>query len=203
MFDHRGAGTGASWRARWATRPDASCPSRRSCADCAQRAIRPDCPRSRIVRVGRRGSARDLCGTGRPSRSRSRAGDPRGRTRRAGGRGTTDHARCGGGDGVNPLLRRLGDDAAPVQHAVFLQLADPMVAEICAGAGFELVVIDTEHGPSGITDVISQLQAIAAGDTDGAVRVADHNPASIKRVLDAGRPRSSCRWSTNQSRRRR
>ena len=57
-----------------------------------------------------------------------------------------------------------------------------MVAEICAGAGFELAVIDTEHGPSGITDVISQLQAIAAG----AVRVADHNPASIKRVLDAG-----------------
>ncbi|MEM8620789.1 MAG: aldolase/citrate lyase family protein [Actinomycetota bacterium] len=87
---------------------------------------------------------------------------------------------------LNPLLDRLRDDSAPVQHAIFLQLADPMVAEICAGAGFELVVIDTEHGPSGTTDVISQLQAIAAGGADAAVRVANHDPAVVKRVLDAG-----------------
>ncbi len=84
------------------------------------------------------------------------------------------------------LLARLRDPHAPTQHAVFLQLADPMVAEICAGAGFELVVIDTEHGPSAVTDVIAQLQAIASGGAFAAVRVPDHDRAGIKRILDAG-----------------
>ncbi|MEM9517562.1 MAG: aldolase/citrate lyase family protein [Actinomycetota bacterium] len=87
---------------------------------------------------------------------------------------------------ANPLVARLRDVHAPVQHAVFLQLADPMIAEICAGAGFELVVIDTEHGPSAMTDVIGQLQAIASGGALAGVRVADHDRANIKRVLDAG-----------------
>ncbi|MEO1058364.1 MAG: aldolase/citrate lyase family protein [Actinomycetota bacterium] len=86
----------------------------------------------------------------------------------------------------NPLRDRLVDRAAPVQFALFLQLSDPMVAEICAGAGFEVIVIDTEHGPSGVTEVITQLQAVAAGGADAAVRVTDHDPGRIKRVLDAG-----------------
>ncbi len=87
---------------------------------------------------------------------------------------------------VNPLRDRLRDPTAPPQFAMFLQLADPVVAEICAGAGFELVVVDCEHGPAGISEVIAQLQAIAAGRAASAVRVPDHDPAAVKRVLDAG-----------------
>ncbi|MGK9169994.1 4-hydroxy-2-oxo-heptane-1,7-dioate aldolase [Inquilinus limosus] len=62
----------------------------------------------------------------------------------------------------------------------------PTVAEIMAHAGFDFVILDTEHGPGGIDDTIDLLRAIQAADTPAVVRVPAHDPVWLKRVLDAG-----------------
>jgi 4-hydroxy-2-oxoheptanedioate aldolase len=62
----------------------------------------------------------------------------------------------------------------------------PTVAEIMAHAGFDFVILDTEHGPGGIDETINLLRAIQASDTPAVVRVPAHDPVWLKRVLDAG-----------------
>ncbi len=86
----------------------------------------------------------------------------------------------------NECKRRLLDPTAPVQWAVFVSLADPVAAEISAGAGFDLVVIDAEHGPNDLRTILVQLQAVAAAGAEAAVRCWNHDAADIKRILDVG-----------------
>ena len=86
----------------------------------------------------------------------------------------------------NGVKRRLGDASAGVQWAMFVALADPVAAEICAGAGFDLVVIDAEHGPNDLLTILAQLQAVEAAGGEAAVRCWNHDAADIKRLLDAG-----------------
>ena len=69
---------------------------------------------------------------------------------------------------------------------MFLALADPVVAEICAGAGFDLLVIDDEHGANDVRTVLAQLQAVSAYPVETAVRVVTGDTAVIKRSLDLG-----------------
>lgn len=71
------------------------------------------------------------------------------------------------------------------QIGLWLGLADPSAAELCAGAGFDWLVIDGEHGPNGLRDVLAQLRSI--GDkSHPVVRVRDDNRAEIKQMLDIG-----------------
>jgi 4-hydroxy-2-oxoheptanedioate aldolase len=85
----------------------------------------------------------------------------------------------------NEFKRRLADPADR-QIGVFVALADPIAAEISAGAGFDVVVVDAEHGPNDLRTVLGQLQAIVAGGAEAAVRVVDADPARIKQILDLG-----------------
>ncbi|MGV9711725.1 HpcH/HpaI aldolase family protein [Gordonia sp. NPDC003424] len=62
----------------------------------------------------------------------------------------------------------------------------PLVAEICADAGLDWLLIDMEHGPSGLESVLAQLQAVAAYPVAPVVRVASADPVGIKQVLDLG-----------------
>ena len=48
------------------------------------------------------------------------------------------------------------------QIGLWLGLANAYSAEICAGAGFDWLLVDGEHAPNGLTDILAQLQAIAA-----------------------------------------
>ncbi|MCM5572308.1 HpcH/HpaI aldolase/citrate lyase family protein [Burkholderiaceae bacterium FT117] len=59
--------------------------------------------------------------------------------------------------------------------------------EIIAGAGFDWILLDTEHTPNDLESVLSQLQA-AAGypDTTAIVRVPWNDQVVLKRYLDAG-----------------
>ena len=88
--------------------------------------------------------------------------------------------------GPNRIKEAFADRTAGVQWGLFLGLADPVAAEICAGAGFDFVVIDTEHAPNDLRTVLVQLQAIAAYPVEPAVRVWHDDPATVKRVLDLG-----------------
>jgi 4-hydroxy-2-oxoheptanedioate aldolase len=76
--------------------------------------------------------------------------------------------------------------AGKPQIGLFTTLASTLLAEIFAGAGFDWVLIDTEHSPNELPNVIAQLQALAGFDAAPIVRPAWSDEVLVKRVLDAG-----------------
>jgi 2-keto-3-deoxy-L-rhamnonate aldolase RhmA len=72
------------------------------------------------------------------------------------------------------------------QLGIWCNLGSPLVAEILAGAGFEWMVIDAEHGPNELTDVLAQHQAVAPYDVEPLVRIPWNDMVIIKRYADAG-----------------
>ena len=72
------------------------------------------------------------------------------------------------------------------QIGLWSSLCSNIVAEVLAGAGFDWIVIDMEHGPNEIPGVLSQLQAMAVGTAEPVVRCAWNDFVLIKRILDIG-----------------
>jgi 4-hydroxy-2-oxoheptanedioate aldolase len=73
------------------------------------------------------------------------------------------------------------------QIGLWLGLANAYCAEICAGAGFDWLLIDGEHAPNGLTDLLAQLQAVAAyPGAHAIVRVPVGEAVRLKQVLDLG-----------------
>ncbi|MDM0039002.1 4-hydroxy-2-oxoheptanedioate aldolase [Variovorax sp. J22G21] len=90
---------------------------------------------------------------------------------------------------VNPFKQALREKRA--QIGLWLGLADAYSAEICAGAGFDWLLIDGEHSPNGLQSILQQAQAIAAyPGTNAIARVplghGDAGTALIKQYLDLG-----------------
>jgi 4-hydroxy-2-oxoheptanedioate aldolase len=90
---------------------------------------------------------------------------------------------------TNPFKQALVEKRA--QIGLWLGLADAYSAEICAGAGFDWLLIDGEHSPNGLRSVLQQAQAIAAYPGVNAIaRVpvghGDGGTALIKQYLDLG-----------------
>jgi 4-hydroxy-2-oxoheptanedioate aldolase len=85
---------------------------------------------------------------------------------------------------VNQLKRALRDRR--VQVGCWLSLASHASAEICASAGFDWVLVDTEHSPTDVPQVHHQLQAIAAYPVSALVRAYWNDTVLIKRLLDLG-----------------
>ena len=48
------------------------------------------------------------------------------------------------------------------QIGIWSTLCDPFVSELIAGAGFDWVMLDTEHAPSDPVHILRQLQAVQA-----------------------------------------
>lgn len=59
-------------------------------------------------------------------------------------------------------------------------------AEICAGAGFDYLLVDGEHGAFWLESIQDQLRAIAAYPCQALVRVPANDEVLIKQVLDTG-----------------
>ncbi|MDJ0824347.1 MAG: HpcH/HpaI aldolase/citrate lyase family protein [Rhodobacter sp.] len=76
--------------------------------------------------------------------------------------------------------------AGEMQVGVFLGTASPVVAEIAAGAGFDWVLIDGEHGPSDMPLVQAQLIALQGRGAEAAVRVPVGEAWMLKQALDLG-----------------
>lgn len=62
----------------------------------------------------------------------------------------------------------------------------PVVAELLATAGYDWVLLDTEHSLTDIPDLMGMLQAVAPYPGSAVVRVAGQDPVLMKRVLDMG-----------------
>jgi 4-hydroxy-2-oxoheptanedioate aldolase len=72
------------------------------------------------------------------------------------------------------------------QIGLWLSLANSYSAELCAGAGFDFVLIDGEHAPNDIASILAQLQSVAACPAQPVVRAPIGDPVIIKRLLDIG-----------------
>ncbi len=72
------------------------------------------------------------------------------------------------------------------QIGLWLGLADPICAEICAGAGFDWLLIDGEHAPNDIRSILAQLQAVAPYPAHPIVRPVSGDVQIIKQLLDIG-----------------
>jgi 4-hydroxy-2-oxoheptanedioate aldolase len=72
------------------------------------------------------------------------------------------------------------------QIGLWQALASPYTAEICAGAGFDWLLIDGEHAPNDIPLILAQLQAVAAYEVEAVVRPSTGDPVLIKQLLDIG-----------------
>ncbi|WP_104992560.1 4-hydroxy-2-oxoheptanedioate aldolase [Deinococcus sp. NW-56] len=71
-------------------------------------------------------------------------------------------------------------------YGLWLALADAYSAEVCAGAGFDWLVVDGEHAPNDLRSILGQLQALAAYPSAPVVRLPVGDPVQIKQVLDIG-----------------
>ncbi|WP_272976833.1 MULTISPECIES: 4-hydroxy-2-oxoheptanedioate aldolase [Deinococcus] len=71
-------------------------------------------------------------------------------------------------------------------YGFWLALADAYSSEVCAGAGFDWLVIDGEHAPNDLRSILRQLQAIAPYPSAPVVRPPVGDPVLIKQLLDIG-----------------
>lgn len=78
--------------------------------------------------------------------------------------------------------------SAPVSHrlGVCMTMRSEEVLEILAGAGYDFVLIDCQHGAASEADVVTLVRRSAAAPAEIMVRVSSNSPALIGKVLDAG-----------------
>lgn len=95
-------------------------------------------------------------------------------------------------DNAQPLFRDLFTEEAVSARGgrpaagMFLCSGDSTTAEICAGAGMDYLLIDAEHAPLTLADILGQLRTIAGYRVPTMVRVPALDPVLIKQFLDLG-----------------
>jgi 4-hydroxy-2-oxoheptanedioate aldolase len=83
-------------------------------------------------------------------------------------------------------LFKEGLKAGKQQIGLWVSIPTPGVAEAVATAGFDWLMIDTEHTPNDPATVMTMLQAIAPYPTTAGVRPGWNDATEIKRLLDVG-----------------
>ncbi|GKY90168.1 aldolase/citrate lyase family protein [Sinisalibacter aestuarii] len=73
-----------------------------------------------------------------------------------------------------------------LQRGLWCTINDTLVAEMCAGLGFDWMLFDTEHSALDPLSVLPLLQAVAAYPVSPIVRPGSLNAAEIKKLLDIG-----------------
>ena len=72
------------------------------------------------------------------------------------------------------------------QIGLWSSLSSHYTVEVIAGAGFDWILLDSEHSPNDLESLLTQLQAAAPYPTTPVVRVPWNDMVTIKRVLDIG-----------------
>lgn len=85
---------------------------------------------------------------------------------------------------TNRLRARLERGEASV--GCWIHMCSPIGAEVVALAGFDVVIIDHEHGPSDFLNTISLMQAVSATEATPVMRVPWNDHVYMKRALDIG-----------------
>ena len=72
------------------------------------------------------------------------------------------------------------------QMGMWVCTGSPLVAEICAGAGLDWLLIDGEHSPIGLETTSALLQAVAPYPVTPLVRAPSGDAVVLKQLLDLG-----------------
>ncbi len=70
--------------------------------------------------------------------------------------------------------------------AAWAQAGSNITTEIMAEAGFDMIIVDLEHGPGDIKTLINQIQSMKGEKTVPFARTSWNDFVQIKRILDAG-----------------
>ena len=87
---------------------------------------------------------------------------------------------------MNPFQQLLAARATKVPVGTWIMSASPLVAEAIGHAGFDWAVLDMEHTPLDLMDLVHLLQAVGNTKLVPLVRVPWNDTVNVKRVLDAG-----------------
>ena len=87
---------------------------------------------------------------------------------------------------MNPFCQLLRAHGAKSPIGTWVLSASPIVAEAVGTAGFDWGVLDMEHAPVDMMDLIHLLQAVGNTKMVPVVRVPWNDAVTVKRVLDAG-----------------
>src|SRR5262245_57694182 len=72
------------------------------------------------------------------------------------------------------------------QIGLWSSLSSNYTVEVIAGAGFDWILLDSEHSPADLENLLGQLQAAAPYSSHPVVRVPWNDMVNMKRVLDVG-----------------
>lgn len=85
---------------------------------------------------------------------------------------------------INHILRKRATGERAL--GLVVQTGSAEVVEMAGASGVDFIVIDAEHGSMGFERIVEMLRAADAVDLTALVRVPDHTPHHIMRMLDAG-----------------
>jgi 2-keto-3-deoxy-L-rhamnonate aldolase RhmA len=76
--------------------------------------------------------------------------------------------------------------AGQLQIGLWCSLCSNIAVDLLRDSGFDWLLLDTEHSPNEVPDIVSQLQACEGGTASAIVRPAWNDTVLIKRYLDIG-----------------
>jgi 4-hydroxy-2-oxoheptanedioate aldolase len=76
--------------------------------------------------------------------------------------------------------------AGKLQIGLWSSLCSNIAAEVISDSGFDWILLDTEHSPNEIPDLVGQLQAVQRGTATPIIRPAWNDAVLAKRCLDIG-----------------
>jgi len=76
--------------------------------------------------------------------------------------------------------------AGELQIGLWSTLGSTVGADILGDCGFDWILLDTEHSPNELPDLLAQMQALGRSATTPIVRPAWNDTVLIKRILDIG-----------------
>ncbi len=87
---------------------------------------------------------------------------------------------------MNAFRQLLKAAGAHPPVGTWIMSASPLVAEATGHAGFDWAVLDMEHSPVDMMEIVQMMQALSCTKMVPIVRVAWNDAVLVKRVLDAG-----------------
>jgi 4-hydroxy-2-oxoheptanedioate aldolase len=73
-----------------------------------------------------------------------------------------------------------------LQIGLWSSLCSTIAAQVLGDSGFDWIVIDGEHAPNELQDIVAQMQVLSSTNASAIVRPAWLDTVVIKRILDAG-----------------
>ena len=84
----------------------------------------------------------------------------------------------------NTIKRRLKN--GEVIHCAWHQFGDPETAEVLVHCGWDVVLVDGEHGPMIYQDIMTCVRAVEAAGGEAICRIPSYDPLVLNKFLDAG-----------------